>query len=156
MTALRAEIHALGDRVCRWRPAPGEWSANEVLGHLIEAEQRGFGGRIRTILAEEAPELETWDQPAVARARRDHERDSRDLVRELETLREDSARLVERLRPDQLDRIGRHPQVGDLTVRDLLHEWVHHDREHVKQLLSNVQAYVRPNMGNARRFSGGD
>ena len=30
-----------------WRPAPGEWSANECVGHLIEAERRGFAGRIR-------------------------------------------------------------------------------------------------------------
>ena len=152
-TVLRAEIEGLGDAVCRWRPAEGEWCVNEVLGHLYEAERRGFNGRIRTIVAEQNPELQVWDQPAVARARRDHERNSIDLLREFATLREDSTRLVENLTPDQLDRAGRHPIVGELTVRDLLHEWVHHDGEHLKQILSNVQAYVRPHMGNARRFS---
>jgi hypothetical protein len=39
-------------------------------------------------------------------------------------------------------------------VADLLHEWVHHDRNHLKQLLANVQAFVWPHMGNAQRFSG--
>jgi len=38
-------------------------------------------------------------------------------------------------------------------VRDLLHEWVHHDRNHTKQLLSVVQARVWPSMGNARKFA---
>jgi hypothetical protein len=33
-----------------------------------------------------------------------------------------------------------------------MHEWVHHDRNHLKQLLANVQARVWPEMGNARRF----
>ena len=45
-----AELVALGDEG-GWRPEPGEWSANECVGHLIEAERRGFAGRIRPILA---------------------------------------------------------------------------------------------------------
>ena len=44
------ELRALGADA-GWRPAAGEWSANECVGHLIEAERRGFAGRIRTILA---------------------------------------------------------------------------------------------------------
>jgi hypothetical protein len=105
------------------------------------------------MLAEDEPNLQSWDQEAVARERRDHERAGRDLVAEFETLRQDSAQLVEGLRPDQLDRAGHHPLVGRVAVRDLLNEWVHHDRNHVKQMFSNVQAYVWPRMGNARRFS---
>jgi hypothetical protein len=38
-------------------------------------------------------------------------------------------------------------------VEDLLHEWVHHDGNHLRQALGNVQAYVWPKMGNARRFT---
>ena len=148
-SAIRAEVLALGDAACRWRPAKGEWSVNEALGHLIEAERRGFNGRIRRLLAEEQPE----DQEGVSRERRDNERPSGELLQEFEALREDSAELVESLRPEQLDRAGRHELVGELRVRDLLHEWLHHDRNHVKQIFSNVQAYVWPEMGNARRFS---
>jgi hypothetical protein len=55
--------------------------------------------------------------------------------------------------PEQLRLAGEHPDVGELRVADLLHEWVHHDRAHLKQLLTNVQAYVWPNMGNAQKFS---
>ncbi len=37
-------------------------------------------------------------------------------------------------------------------VEPLIGEWVHHDRNHVKQILSVAQARVWPQMGNARRF----
>jgi hypothetical protein len=57
------------------------------------------------------------------------------------------------VRPADLDRVGLHPEVGELRVRDLLGEWVHHDRNHVRQLLANTQARVWPQMGNAQRFS---
>ena len=148
---VTAELDALGDGG-GWRPEPGEWSANECVGHLIEAERRGFAGRIRHILAEDRPVLAPGDQPSVAAARRDHERDGRELAAELATLRVDSVDLVRSLSADDLARVGQHPVVGDLRVDELLGEWVHHDRNHVRQLLAVTQARVWDQMGNARRF----
>ena len=154
VAAIRAEFAALPDEVLAWHPAPGEWCAKEVVGHLIEAERRGFAGRIRIILAGDDPALETWDQNAVARARRDCERPSAALVDEFAALRRESVALVTGLGAAALGRGGRHPLVGRLQVGDLLHEWVHHDRNHLRQMLANVQALAWPHMGNARRFSG--
>jgi DinB superfamily len=154
LATIEAELGALPEAVGAWHPAPGEWCINETLGHLIEAERRGFAGRVRAILEAEAePELDNWDQAAVARARRDCEQPAPALVREFVELRRASIPLVVGLRAPDLERGGRHPEVGRLTVGELLHEWVHHDRNHVRQLLGNVQAYVWPAMGNAQRFS---
>ncbi len=151
---LEAEINALGDDEASWHPAPGEWCAKEVLGHLIESERRGFNGRIRRCLAEERPRIEPWDQQAVARERKDCERMAQSLWMEFMGVRHDSVRLVRSLRPEDLGRSCTHGKVGELFVRDLLQEWVHHDRNHTKQLLSNVQARVWPHMANAQKFSG--
>ena len=153
MTTLRSELAALPDSVSAFHPATGEWCAREVLGHLIEAERRGFAGRIRIILAASMPRLETWDQNEVARARHDCERDGRTLLDELGRMRDDSAALVRGLRREDLERAGEHPKVGRLRVADLLQEWIHHDRNHVKQILANVQAFVWPHLGNAQKFS---
>jgi hypothetical protein len=155
VTTLAAELAALSPDALAWHPAAGEWCVKEVLGHLIECEGRGFAGRIRIILAGQEPKLEGWDQVAVATARRDCEHDGRGLLGELAALREESVRLVEGLREADLGRGGHHPVVGHVTVSDLLNEWVHHDRNHVKQVLANVQAYVWPHMGNTRRFTTG-
>ena len=49
--AIILELEALvphGD----YRPIPGSWCPNEVVGHLIEAEKRGFAWRIRLMIAE--------------------------------------------------------------------------------------------------------
>jgi hypothetical protein len=150
---IEAELTALPDEVVRGHPGPGEWCALEVLGHLIEADRRGFDGRIRSILREDAPTLVAWDQDAVARARGDCRRPARELIDEFAALRRDSVALVSGLRAADLERLGRHPKVGDLTVRDLLHEWVHHDRNHLRQIQAGVQAAVWPHMGKAQRFS---
>src|SRR5262249_19716843 len=115
--------------------------------------KRGFAGRVRLILGEHEPTFETWDQPAVAAARRDCDKSSGDLLAEFEPLRRDSVKLVRSLKADQLALGGHHPKVGRLTVNDLLHEWVHHEGNHLRQAYANVQAYVWPDMGNAQRFS---
>ncbi|HEY3097851.1 MAG TPA: DinB family protein [Methylomirabilota bacterium] len=154
MATLRAELGALPERVLGWHPAPGEWCAKEVVGHLIEAERRGFAGRIRIILASDRPALQAWDQQEVARARRDCARPAATLLDELAALRRESAALVRALHAAELDRGGEHPKVGFLRVRDLLAEWVHHDRNHIRQALANVQAYVWPAMGNSQKFAG--
>lgn len=156
VTTVVAEIRALGSDA-GWRPAPGEWSANECVGHLIEAERRGFAGRIKRILAADRPDipadLEAWDPPAVAEARRDHLRDGAELAAAFEALRADGVRLVRGLGPDHIDRVGIHPDVGPLRVDEVLGEWVHHDRVHIRQLLEVTQTRVWAQMGNARRFS---
>lgn len=151
--AFQAELAALPPALTRFHPAPGEWCAREVLGHLIEAEQRGFDGRIRLMLEADEPALEAWDQAEVARARGDCEREPAGLLREFAERRAASVALVARLTEADLVRGGLHPKVGRLRVSDLLHEWVHHDRNHLRQIMAAVQAYVWPAMGNAQRFS---
>ena len=149
---IKAEMGALGDDA-RWHPAAGEWCANEVLGHILEAERRGFNGRIRTILAATDPSFEGWDQRGIAAARRDCEQLPAELLAEFLELRRDSVALVRALEPTDLGRSGVHAVVGRLSVADLASEWVHHDRNHVRQMLANTQARVWPQMGNAQRFS---
>jgi hypothetical protein len=155
-TTVVAELIALGDD-SGWRPEPGEWSANECVGHLIEAERRGFAGRIRRILAADRPDipadLEAWDPPAVAEARRDHLRSGAELAAEFDAMRADGVRFVRGLKAVDMARVGMHPDVGPLRVDELLGEWVHHDRNHIRQMLAVTQARVWAQMGNARRFS---
>lgn len=145
-------LRSLPPEAASWRPAPEEWCVNECLGHIIEADKRGFAGRIRIILRENNPKLQTWDQPSVAAARHDCDKQPEELIREFEPLRAESLVTLRSVRHDQLMRAGAHPEVGSLTVDDLLHEWVHHDSNHLRQVLANVQAYVWPKMGNAQRF----
>jgi hypothetical protein len=150
--AAVAEVRALGAR-SGTAPAPGEWSAKEVLGHLIEADRRGFVGRMRAVLAEDRPTFVPWDQPAVAAARGDAARDPEELIGEFLNEREEGLRFAAGLDAAACARQGLHPRVGPLSIGDILHEWVHHDREHVAQMLAVSQALVWPAMGNARRFS---
>ena len=75
------------------------------------------------------------------------------MLDEFRAARTDSLRLVRSLTATDLDRGGHHPEVGYVRVRDLLHEWLHHDRNHVQQILAATQAFVWSSMGNTTKFS---
>jgi hypothetical protein len=151
---IGAEVEALPPSLAAWHPAPGEWCVKECLGHLIEAERRGFAGRIRFLVTSDgAPALASWDQVEVARARNDCDADLAQLLDEFAADRAASVTLVASLSESQLGRGGEHPQVGHLTVAEVVSEWVHHDRNHFKQMLGNVQECAWRQMGNARAFS---
>ena len=152
---VAAELYALRE-LAGWRPADGEWCANEVVGHIVEADRRGFSGRIRRILAAPPgvePVEQGWDQPAVAAERHDCAKPGTVLIDELTASRAEAIELVRSLTAADLDRAARHARVGRVTVRELLNEWCLHDGNHLQQLLKNVQARAWPAMGNTRRFS---
>ncbi len=148
-------LTSLPAAVATWHPAKGEWCANECAGHVIEAEKRGFAGRIRIILGADDPDLPGWDRTSIAHARNDCARQPSELATELSTQRAESVAMIRSLTADKLARGGNHADVGRLTVNELLHEWVHHDGNHLRQAFANVQAYVWADMGNAQRFTTG-
>ena len=149
---IEAEMNALGDDGCRFHFKAGEWCVNECVGHVIEADRRGFGGRIRDILADKP--LQSWDQGQVARDRKDCDRMSQSLWMEFMGPRHDYITLVRGLKTSDLGKSGIHPKVGELRISDLLQEWVHHDRNHTRQLLNVQQEPVYPHMGNSQKFVG--
>ena len=118
-----------------------------VLPHLARTVAFDFAGRVARILSADEPQLKaTGSAEPACRLNLEH------MLAEFRRQRARSIELVARLAPWDLDRAGIHERVGRLTVNDLLHEWVHHDRAHLKQILANVQAYVFPRMGGAQAF----
>jgi len=153
--AYEAILRSSPAGVATWHPREGEWCVNECAGHVVEGERYAFAGRIRTILAADEPDFVVWDPVEVARRRSDCVRQPSALADELSVLRADSVELVRTLTTEQLSRGGIHRRVGRLTIDELLHEWVHHDANHLRQALANIQEYVWPGMGNAQRFMSG-
>lgn len=116
------------------------WSPYDVVGHLIHGERADWLPRVRTILQHgETRAFDRFDRLAqFAEARG---RPLGELLDEFAALRRDNLRELAALglsEPD-LDRRGRHPELGTVTLRQLLATWVAHDLDHVVQV-SRVMA----------------
>jgi hypothetical protein len=132
----RALFMVPGDRLS-WRPeswegCPSEtFSALEQVCHLRDIEREGYHVRIRRMLDENEPSLESLDGYEMARDRRYA---SDDLAGALAAFREARVVTVQRLRgldDVQLRRTGTFAEYGRLTLRALIHYLRSHDQQHL-------------------------
>ena len=112
---LRALVEGIDDARLRRQPAPGEWAIIEVVGHLADTEERALA-RVRRMLAEENPELEPFDQEALAEERHYLGLDVEGELTRLEDLRHQHLAELEALDGSGWARTGRHGEHGDLSV----------------------------------------
>src|SRR5688572_13681576 len=104
------------------------WSPFDVIGHLIHGERTDWVPRARIILEHgEARPFDTFDR--LAQFSISHGRTLAGLLDEFATLRREGLRELAGLGVTDvdLDRRGRHPQLGVVTLRQLLATWVAHD-----------------------------
>ncbi|HEY7186635.1 MAG TPA: DinB family protein, partial [Vicinamibacterales bacterium] len=76
------------------------------------------------------------------------------LLDEFATLRQQNLRELESLRitATELDRRGRHPELGIVTLRQLLATWVAHDLDHVVQISRAIARQYTDEVGPWRAY----
>jgi len=129
----------LSDQSESWlncRIEPGSFSPVDILGHLIYGELTDWIPRARIILQyQESRPFDPFDRfgfaPLIQGKSVDRLLDQFASLREknLETL--DEFDLGER----ELDLRGMHPELGPVTMRNLLATWVAHDLGHIAQIM---------------------
>ena len=111
------------------------WSPFDVVGHLSHGERTDWMPRARIIVEQgEARAFDRFDR--LAQFRESNGRALASLLDEFASLRRDNLRELEAmgLTDADLDRHGRHPELGVVTLRQLLSTWVAHDLDHVVQV----------------------
>jgi hypothetical protein len=131
---IRALLDGLPDTWLNTPDTPDGWTPRDVVGHLISAELDDWIPRARLILeyGVDRP-FDPFDR--FSHVDRDVGVPLADLIDRFETLRrEQLATLRELVGEAELDRRGRHPELGEVTMRQLLATWAVHDLDHVAQI----------------------
>lgn len=139
--ALNALLRDLPDAWTRRNEGEKTWSAFDVVGHLIHGERTDWMPRARLILdAGESQAFEPFDRFAQERASRG--KSLPELLDEFAGLRAEKLRELRalNLKPEDLARQGRHPELGSVTLSELLATWAAHDLTHLHQI-SRIMAH---------------
>jgi hypothetical protein len=148
----------LADLPAGWLGAPdtaGGWTARDVVGHLISAELEDWIPRAEIILGHGTDmEFEPFDR--FAHVDRDRDVPLTTLIDRFADLRaRNVTRLRELVRDDaDLDRRGRHPELGEVTLGQHLATWAVHDLDHVAQVFSSLAASRDEAVGPWRAYLG--
>jgi hypothetical protein len=124
------------------------WTAFGVVGHLIHGERTDWIPRARRIMEfGEARAFDPFDRWA-------QERESQG--KSLGQLLDEFARLRSRnlqelramnLRPEDFERKGQHPELGVVTMSQLLATWAIHDLTHLHQISRIIAHQYREAVG---------
>jgi hypothetical protein len=114
---------------------PGTWSPYDVVGHLVHGERTDWIPRVEHLLAHgEAVPFPPFDR--FAQFEESRGRSISELLDEFAALRAKSLDRLKALRltPADLERTGRHPELGRVVLAQHLATWVAHDLDHLVQI----------------------
>jgi hypothetical protein len=139
--ALDALLRGLPEMWTLGNEGASTWSAFDVVGHLIHGEGTNWMPRVKVILESgEARTFESFDRSGPEQAIAG--KSLPELLDVFARARSDNLDALHalHLQPADLDRRGRHPAFGVVTLSQLLATWVAHDLTHLHQI-SRVLAH---------------
>jgi DinB superfamily len=132
---LTALVGGMPESWLKCTEGAGTWSAYDVVGHLIHGELTDWIPRARMILNHgESKAFEPFDR--VAMFRDDQTRPITALLDQFAFLRAENIAILNNLNLtcDDMARRGTHPELGSVSLGQLLSTWVVHDMSHVAQI----------------------
>ena len=133
--ALDAMLRGLPDPWVQAHEGGETWSPFDVIGHLIHGEEADWIARAKIIIEHgDARPFDRFDRLAQFTASAG--RTLPELLDEFAALRANNLDELRafNLTDADLDRRGRHPDLGPVTLRQLLATWVAHDLDHIVQI----------------------
>lgn len=128
----------LGDLDAAWLEAaegPETWSPLDVVGHLIHGERTDWLERAKTVLEHGTSRpFEAFDR--FAQFEESRGKSMVDLLAEFRRLRRENLETLRGLDlgARELELRGKHPELGHVTLGQLLATWVAHDLGHIAQI----------------------
>jgi hypothetical protein len=132
---VRAMLQGLPQQWVIGNEGENTWSPFDVVGHLIHGERTDWIPRARIILeAGESQAFEPFDRYAQLEESRG--KSLEELMDVFEALRRDNIRalMAMGLSSQDFKRTGRHPELGKVTLGELIATWVTHDLDHIVQI----------------------
>lgn len=150
---LRALLAGLPPAWTDATEGPETWSPYVIVGHLIHGERTDWIPRARLILAQ-GPQRRFTPFDRFAQRRESQGKSLAQLLDEFARLRAESLTALAgwRLTDAQLALEGEHPELGPVTLRQLLATWVAHDLGHVAQTARVMAKQYREAVGPWRAY----
>jgi DinB family protein len=115
------------------RPAPGKWTAREVVHHLADSEMTS-AIRLRFLLAVEKPTILGYDQDEFAR-RLHYDRPIEASLEAFKAARRTTGEILDRMGEADWLREGTHTESGPYTAERWLEIYSKHAHGHAEQIL---------------------
>jgi len=147
---LELLLRDVPEEILGWKPAADRWSITEVLAHLLVIEQL-YGDRAKRMVVDDNPQLARFVPPVETQIPK---RTAHQHLNDFIAARRAHIFFWHSIPANGGSRTAVHPEMGAVTLLQLLNELANHDLGHLRQIaeLYRAKAFY-PHAGPFQRYS---
>src|SRR5687768_16033283 len=129
---VAAALEGASDKDLDARPAPGKWTAREIVHHLADSEMTS-AIRLRLLVAEENASIRPYDEKQFA-VRLHYDRPIASSMLAFQAARLSTGELLDAMTDAEFAREGTHPDHASYGVERWLEIYAEHAHKHADQI----------------------
>lgn len=129
---VASALEGATDKELDARPAPGKWSAREIVHHLADSEMTS-AIRLRLLVAEENAAIRAYDEKVFA-TRLHYDRPIANSLLAFQAARLSTGDLLDMMTDADFAKKGTHPEHGSYGVDRWLEIYAEHAHKHADQI----------------------
>ncbi len=129
---VAAALEGASDSDLDARPAPGKWSAREIVHHLADSEMTS-AVRVRLLVAEDNASIRPYNEKEFA-IRLHYDRPIANSLLAFQAARRSTGELLDAMTDADFARQGTHPEHGSYGVERWLEIYADHAHNHADQI----------------------
>ncbi len=124
------------------------WNLYDIVGHLVHAEKINWIPRMDLILSDSTNKA-FFSFDRFAQFENSKGKTLSQLISEFKTIREENIEILEskKLTDANLLKTAIHPQLGEVTLKQLLATWTAHDMTHLAQIARVIAKQYKEEVG---------
>lgn len=137
-----------------WKPDKDKWCLLEIVCHLIDEEIEDFRYRVKHTLTtpdQPAPPIDPVGWPT---SKKYFEQDFKTSVSRFLEERDLSINWLRSIKNGNWTNEYKHPQIGNITAKQFLANWLAHDYLHIRQIMKLKFQYLEHVSGEDLSYAG--
>ncbi|MBW4438264.1 MAG: DinB family protein [Pleurocapsa minor GSE-CHR-MK-17-07R] len=119
------------------RDGPDGWNSVEIICHMADFDHI-FLTRMKDAVSKDNPTFRVYDVPGRVISENYGGRKIGEALSWFITNRNEMVEWLKTVTPEQFERIGQHPENGQMTVREIAYNTILHDINHIEQILKAI------------------
>ncbi|WP_242157043.1 DinB family protein [Aestuariivivens sediminis] len=153
-TVFDGLLHGKSETEFLWRPEAQKWCLLEIACHLLDEEQEDFKARIKYIFERPEGPMPSINPPAWVTERNYISKDYETVVQSFLEERKQSVIWLREHMSANWDQSIHHAQLGVMSARLFLHNWLAHDYLHIRQIVRLQYAFLKQQGGLNLNYAG--
>lgn len=151
---FKSLLNGISEEEYLWKSAPEKWCLLEIICHLHDEEREDFRARTKRVLENPKKKLEPFDPLKWVEQRNYLQKNYDDMLNKFLEERKRSVAWLDSLISPRWENAFNHPELGLMTAKLFLTNWLAHDYLHIRQINKLKFDYLQKSSGESLNYAG--